>query len=356
MSFLTVLFGPTPPDIRLDHATQVWLRHFDLDFYRNHGHVNGTSDLANLSDRELLSHFVRRGYIEGRPYNRYFHAFLDPFFYIAKYPELNLDSVYQAMKHWMYHGVYEGRVPNRGTQDLVEARIHLFQMGKVGSKSIERAIRATGYTDILPHLHWQNEIMTTYSDCFFTYEEIIKRSEASDLNFVAGVREPISRLLSGFFESTKDPKSSLSVERFQNITKLSSELLLEQMAPQIDLILNWFDHKFYCDLDVYSVPFDLDSGSLQVQNMNGYQARKAFVYRLDKLDTLWGKLSSFLDMSLVLTHVNKAEEKSGTEEYQNVIKTLKFPKEYLQKVYSSKFCQHFFSEDEIAMFTERWRE
>ena len=88
MSFLTLLHGPTPPDIRLDHATQKWLRYFDLDFYRTHGHVNGKSDLAGLSDRELLSHFVRRGYIEGRPYNRYFHAFFDPFFYMAKYPDL----------------------------------------------------------------------------------------------------------------------------------------------------------------------------------------------------------------------------------------------------------------------------
>jgi RNAse (barnase) inhibitor barstar len=356
MSFLTLLHGPTPPDIRLDHATQKWLRYFDLDFYRTHGHVNGKSDLAGLSDRELLSHFVRRGYIEGRPYNRYFHAFFDPFFYMAKYPDLNLESVHQAMKHWMYHGVFEGRVPNRGTQDLVEARIHLFQMGKVGSKSIERAIRATGYSDILPHLHWQNEIMVTYSDCFFTYEEIIQRSEASDLNFVAGVREPISRLLSGLFEATKDPKSSLTVERLQAMTLLNSQDLLAELGPQIELQLNWFDHKFYCDLDIYSVPFNSEKGFLQVQNMNGYQARKAFVYRLDKLDTLWDSLSAFLNMPFDQTHANRAEEKSGAEEYENVIKTLKFPIEYLQKVYSSKFCQHFFSQDEIAAFIERWRE
>ena len=354
MSHTVVLKGDIPSDLDLSKNLQLWLRHFDADFYRNHTHLRNKADLKDLSEQELINHFLKRGYKEGRSYNRYFLSFLNPFFYIAKYPELNLSSPSEAVKHWMYHGVYDGKVPNEDTQKMVEARIHLFQMGKVASKSIEQSIRNCGYTQLVPHLHWQNELMITYSSCFFTYEEAIIRSEASDLNFVSGVREPIDRVLSGIFQASSDPKSTQSLDELTNKILEGPEALATYLNPSIELILNWFNHKFYCDLDIYSEAFDCQKGYQLIQNKRGLQQRRAFIYRTDKLLSLWDEISKFLELKLEPVSTNKSDEKEGAGKYLSGVKDAKLPSTYLDKIYSSKLCQHFYTAEEIASFKERW--
>jgi hypothetical protein len=116
------------------------LKHFDVDFYKNFEHHEGKSDLAHMTNEEALIHFLRRGKLEGRAYNKWLYSFIDPAFYVTRYPEVKLESVQDVVRHWMYIGAFQKLVPNQVTQDLIDADIHLFNMGKVGSKSIEAAL------------------------------------------------------------------------------------------------------------------------------------------------------------------------------------------------------------------------
>src|SRR5262245_18174414 len=90
----------------------LWLRHFDVEFYRTHGHADGKADLINMRADELYRHFVGTGWREGRSYSRILHDFLDPVFYMRHYPSLGLANAQEAVRHWMYEGFYERRTPN----------------------------------------------------------------------------------------------------------------------------------------------------------------------------------------------------------------------------------------------------
>jgi hypothetical protein len=104
------------------------IKHFDVDFYKNFEHHEGKSDLAHMTNEEALIHFLRRGKLEGRAYSKWFYSFIDPAFYIKRYPELKLESVQDVVRHWMYIGAFQKLVPNQVTQDLIDADIHLFNM------------------------------------------------------------------------------------------------------------------------------------------------------------------------------------------------------------------------------------
>lgn len=88
----------------------------------------------------------------------------------------------------MYHGYYEKRVPNATTELMLDANVHLFQMGKVGLKSIEVSLLQAGHKRLIPHLHWADELIFTYSDCFYGYQEIIQLNAHRELLFISGVR------------------------------------------------------------------------------------------------------------------------------------------------------------------------
>ncbi|QCK88165.1 hypothetical protein E8L99_21575 [Phreatobacter aquaticus] len=160
--------GDFPQDIdtSLD-SIHVWLRHFDSEFYRTFGHHKGFADLTHLQGDQLIRHFVQQGWRERRSYSRFFYSFIDPDFYAARYPHLKLQTPRDAIAHWMYRGAFEGRIPNVVTDDIINARFHLFQMGRVGSKAIQSALQEAGVFGTIPHLHWSSEAIRSYPDCFF---------------------------------------------------------------------------------------------------------------------------------------------------------------------------------------------
>ncbi len=288
-------------DVSLGANLHRWLRNFDHDFYRHHKHSEGIADLAGMSDGELVTHFVQRGCLEGRMYNRFIHSFIDPNFYAQRYPELRLNHPWQAKQHWMYYGAYEGRIPNSTTQELADAKIHLFQMGKVASKSIEAAITAAGYRVLIPHLHWANELMFSYPDCFYPYDELINLDREKKLFFISGVRDPIERVISGLFQSSADPKSNVPIEGL-----------------------------------IASLKQDGDSkGNVTI-----------FLYRLDALHECWDPLSELLDFRLVPVVKNNSEGKVYGEQYQELLSDVRSEQDedLVQEITASAYWNHFFKD------------
>jgi hypothetical protein len=340
-------------DLPLDIPLHRWLRHFDLHFYRSHGHCDGTADLAHLDERALVHHFVHQGWREGRSYNRFFHSFIDPTFYCARYPELGFDPGRpgEAIRHWMYYGVYEGRIPNRTTQTMVDADLYLFQMGKVGSKSIESAIRrATGSTALIPHFHWANQLINTYPDCFFDLGQIIDQPRKAKRLVIAGVREPISRVLSGQFQAVGEAESSRRSEDMLALLGRSPEEAVHAIAGDVELITGWFDHRFFCGLDVYATPFDAAAGHAVLEN----DKLRVFVYRQDRLRECWPALSEFVGHELPWTETNRTADKAVNGDYRRIADTVRLPAGYLEQVFDSRYARHFFTEPERRQLIQRW--
>lgn len=341
-------------DLPLDVPLHRWLRHFDLHFYRTHVHCGDAPDLAHLDDRQLVQHFIHQGWREGRSYNRFFHCFIAPDFYCRRYPELGLDPARpgDAVRHWMYHGVYEGRIPNRTTESLVDADLYLFQMGKVGSKSIEAAIRqATGSTALIPHFHWANQLINMHHDCFFDLEQIVNRPREHRRMFISGVREPIARVLSGYFQSITESESSLRSGHMQALLAGNPDQAASFVADDIRLITDWFNHQFFCGLDVYAVPFDPAAGYAIVEN----DKVRVFVYRQDKLRDCWPALSSFVGHELPWVEANRTADKAVNTDYRQIIDGVRFPAAFLEQAFDTVYARHFFSEPERRQLIQRWR-
>ena len=328
------------------HRLALWLRYFDSEFYRTHPHCNGVPDLIDKTTPELYWHFVERGWREGRSFSRILHTFLDPAFYMQCYPHLNLANPADAVRHWMYEGHYEGRLPNLGTKKVMESDIHLFQFGKVGSRSIEGALYGAGYDKMVVHLHWASDLIATHSDCFYSYEEVVSSTafRSRPLRFIAGVRDPIERAISGYFESSYVRNSNYSVE--ETIAAITNTVLGDQM----DLLLSWFDHQFFSRLDVYAYPFNKDAGYTVIE----HDGVSLFLYRLKNLPDLARPISQFVGLELKLDRLNCSADKPYAGLYREAIKSIRFPGPIVHRIITSRMVSQFFTDDEIQQMYDRW--
>jgi hypothetical protein len=212
-------------------------------------------------------------------------------------------------------------------------------MGKVGSKSIESAINECLPNDFIPHLHFTSEMIKSYSGCYFSYPEVIRYSK-SPIKFISGVRDPIARCFSGMLEAAASVNSSLTYKSIMEI--LSDESAREVFFyNDVQRIINWFDHKYFCNLDVYDSSFDACKG------VGSYSAgrNEVFLYDIDELDSVWTELQSYLVMNLQRKRTNTSSEKpDGVQEVIDLFKKTKFGKTMIEGIFKSKYCQFFFSE------------
>ena len=325
------------------------LRLLDKHFYRHHKHDRSTRDLEGLSDKELIEHFIKRGPLEKRVYNRQLLEFLDWDYYIKIHPDLDLKGESDAIHHWLYHGVFQGKAPNNITSRLLEADIHLFQMGKVGSKSLQYSIGLTEPRATIPHLHFAQEMLISYPGCYYSYPEIIRFSKKR-IRFLAGVREPVSRVVSGWLEASISPYSSMSTSHLMQLLECntkSSQAILKDSCH----ILEWFKHQFYSDIDVYSQPFDKEKG---YSIINGPR-HSVLVYRIDKLSGLWGIISNYIGIGLHPASINKSHDKGEPEaRVLERFARFKLTQDVLHKILESRYINHFFDADDKDIFLRRY--
>ena len=328
-------------DLPLEANLHRWLKNLDIAFYRDYPHSDGVADLKHLSDSDLTLHFIQRGIIEGRAYNRHILAFFDAKDYIERYPELRLADENEARRHWMYYGVYEDRVPNRMTQDLLDADIHLFQMGKVGSKSIKHALQLAGHRRLIPHLHWASEIVQTYSDSFLSYDEIINRDPHKELIFISGVRDPLERVVSGLFQAASERKSSQNLDELASIFAGPREQIETYLLPHLAPVLDWFSHGYFRGIDVYEHAFDAERGYDCIRK--GPVA--VFLYRLDAMARCWQPLSELVGVPLLPQSVNESPAKTYGNQLQAALRVVREINDgpLQDLVRSSCYWRHFYS-------------
>jgi hypothetical protein len=326
-----------------------WLRYFDLHFYRTHKHWRETADLKGLDDEALITHFIQRGWRERRGFSAFLHAFIDPVFYREQYPKLGLKDDLDAVAHWMYEGFFEGRIPNSVTRDVLESEIHLFQPGKVASKAIEKALYAAGHRKHVLHLHFASGLITSYPDCNLSYREVVNTPRNKVVNFITGVRDPFERIISGHFQAnlsgaapTRPGASTNEVCRAIQDTAFSQH--------QVDNLLNWFEHKFYRDVDIFRYEFDSSAGYRVIEQNN----LRIFLYRFENIASLEEPLSRFIGLDLRIEPTNTSREKPYSALYKAVVESVKFPSEHVEYVLNSRMVRHFYTASEINRMRKRW--
>ena len=207
----------------------------------------------------------------------------------------------------------------------------VLQMGKVGSRSVQLALHEAGVMAL--HKHGYHRI---------------KEPDPTD-KIITLVRDPVARNFSGYFASLKnfiDPKvwPKTTVEDF--ITVFVEEY------PH-DGYLTWFENKIEATIgfDVYAHNFDPKKGYMIVDNF--------LLFRIEDFDKKGTRIiKEFLGEDVNLkprrSNVLPTIHKGAGPHYTEVKKHGKMPKEFLDKMYTSRYATYFYTSDEIKEFRKKW--
>ncbi len=243
--------------------------------------------------------------------------------------------------------------------------IVIYYMGKAGSKSVAHSLSSYGLRPVF-HMYKIDPDQGSYATPgkiqpgrriykdFFVEKGLLKNyvKGKKDAKYITPIREPIARNISGFFHN------------FYNITgeeytpdKYTIEELIDMFTEKgkHDFPLNWFDDnvKKVLDIDVYDYDFNKEKGWVTIKEDNV----ELLIFKIETDDTQIEKaLIDFLglDSDFELSRRNVGEEKDYGEDYKKFKEEYKPSGSYMDKMYNSKYARHFYTENEIEDFKERW--
>ncbi len=242
--------------------------------------------------------------------------------------------------------------------------IVIYQMGKVGSRSIYDSLRAQGIGPAI-HVHRMNPAHIAAvaernrragrppptGDVLgpLLYQQAVKRGRP--LEVITLVRDPVARNWSAFFENLDRFAGPLSDRQRLDPSELR-RLFLEVYPHEIPL--TWFDDEFRAALgiDVYATPFPHRKGWLEIDA----GPHRALILKLEAGDAVIEEaVGAFLGQpGFRLQRTNVGVEKPYARLYDEVTGSLRLSEEYLTRMYESRLATHFYSAAEIAAFRERW--
>lgn len=258
-------------------------------------------------------------------------------------------------------------------QDLRSSEILLVhQMGKVGSSAVVASLKALDLDIPLFHTHSLNakEIEHRLRRAKETGREvpvgshltisqhlqkvITKGASKKHWKIITLVREPIARNISAFFQNI----DTYFPNFFQSYAK--GEITIEQIIEKFfadyphNRPLQWFDTEIreVFNIDIFSTPFPISAG-YQILN---HENISLLLIRLEDLNRCFQvSLQEFMDIkSIKLEQENIAVNKNYYEIYSKFKNQIKLPKSYIENMYCSKYVRHFYAEDEIKLFEQKW--
>jgi hypothetical protein len=183
------------------------------------------------------------------------------------------------------------------------------------------------------------------------------------------VRDPVARNLSTFFQQVKvepiAPDGGPPTEWKLTSSFFDFELVLRNNDTQAltDLFFErgrhdfpplWIDReiKGVLGIDVYATDFPRNQGYAI------YHSQKAdlLLVRLEDLNRCAAQaFQEFLDLAqFSVVSANVGELKGYASFYRALKSSIVFPTSYLDRMYSSDFAKHFYSEAERQAFEARW--
>jgi len=243
----------------------------------------------------------------------------------------------------------------------------VYQMGKVGSTSIYRALKAEYSNRFeLYHTHFLNtnyalelekqreqygwQPFWVYDQTRMLYQALVERGHP--LNIITLVRDPISRNISAYFNN---------LHLIWGIPDAYEKKSLDELVAGFwerethELPIEWIDREFreILGVDIYAHPFPHDRGVQFLQSDN----RNFLIMQLGLSDEIKGEsVCKFLGIDhLKMVRANTAEAKAYAAIYKKFLHEVEIPEWYVEKMFNSQFARHFFSEQERQARMEYWR-
>ena len=244
--------------------------------------------------------------------------------------------------------------------------ILVFTMAKVGSLSVYFSLKKWINKESIFHIHSLNEEEVkegvqmcfenniypgSKSPVFLINRKIIKKRKPYKI--ICLFRDPLERNVSAFFDAFElytGTKTTDYKGDFESLKGLYHEKLKH------DFPINWFEKQFFeaTKINVYSYDFNKEKGYKLIKKDN----IELLLINSNVDDKIKEKLiSDFCDLKeFKLKNSNVSSKKEYATYYKNFKHTIRFSKEYLNKLYDSNYAQHFFSEKHIKNQIEKWSE
>lgn len=262
--------------------------------------------------------------------------------------------------------------------------IFIYQMGKVGSSTVVRSLKAINLQAFNVHTFdpfflnqghklFRKEFYTTGTipqtlwDQQFLKKYFVDKPSKKPIRIVTLVRDPVARNISLFFQwpnMIMEKKGdgyhirslSFNYDRLfqkEGIEKELEKLFISQFKLH-DRPLAWFDKELYryFDIDVYHFDFPKEKGYFIYRNGNV----EVILIKLEKLaDVAHDAFNEFLGIeSFELIEANIGEKKNTSELYSGFLSSTKLSMDYLDRMYNSRFARHFYTKEELDRFRSRW--
>ena len=223
---------------------------------------------------------------------------------------------------------------------------------KVGTTSLYDSLCAIG----VPARHLHAIFGEKISQTLLSHPQKVK--------ILSGVREPLARDLSVFFQGQSgfdeyDTSYGDFDERLRSMMAIVFEggkgFGLGSVCPY-GMAFNWFDEQLYDKLgiDVFKQPFDKEKGFTIYQK----GSVEVFLYRLENLGELEPEIQKFIGRSdFKLLHTNNAEKKNISFIYDAVKQrySSSVPKGWVRLYYDdNERMDYFYTKEEQAAFLKKW--
>ena len=238
--------------------------------------------------------------------------------------------------------------------------IAVYQMGKVGSRTIINSLENLQLPDSVHHLHMLSHIVMSRDSGDSVQirnsrviREYLDSAADQPLRIITGVREPIAQSISSLFQNLKSLRPDLiaddgSWDETGVLSFVADEL--RNFDPVTDWFASWFDHDFEpaIGINVYDNPFDHEAGHVKITKGN----LSVLILRLENSSTWAETITEFLglDELLQLKSANTAANKTYDAVYRSVKSNLNLDEETVDRFYGTKQCRHFYSAEMILEF------
>ncbi len=257
------------------------------------------------------------------------------------------------------------------TQLKQDTPIVIYQMGKVGSQTIWKSLQKMNIPNPIYHIHVLNpeninksikvlnskgaplSVQLKQAQDLITY---LEQHDSPEIKVITIVREPIVQLLSSTFQRMKLHSPQLISSDGSWKVEEIIEYIYNLVSQKKISAFRWFEKEFKqgLGLDIYDYPFDKLKGTGKITK----DSLEVLILRLESSENWQPSITDFLDLStpFKMLSKNQAEEKKYKEAYNHVKSQLRFPREVLEEIYSSKYCQHFYTRKMNQMFLNQWKQ
>ena len=223
----------------------------------------------------------------------------------------------------------------------------IYQMGKVGSSSLYFSLR--NYCPVVIHCHrWEED----YPDWRVRqlYKMICLEKKQVPLKIISLTREPISRNISGFFQ-TFEHRTGVPYAQHNFAFEEIIEIFLSRYDH--DKCFSWFNEKILnvFGINVYGTPFPESGIATYKKGKIELLVMRSEISDEQKIKTV----EKFLGITnFQLKNKNIGAKKEYAETYKLFKEQVQLPLDYINKMCDSQYFNHFYSQEEVESVRKKW--